>query len=230
MQALVTCQDFLFGFKTPLMPALNWEVYPGQHWTIVGDNGSGKTTLFKALLGMLTPLGGSCELSKKTRYIAQVEQEGSNIPARVCDLVAMGLEERMSFLNPFFIHQRRKRIHESIEAHELLKLKKRQFSSLSQGEKQRVYLAKTLISKPQLIFLDESTSAMDPRHVRRYFKAINDYILENNAAVVSISHHLDSVFDETSHILAFTEDRFIQGPRDEALSALKAVQARSQKS
>ncbi len=220
MTNFVECKDLQFGYVQALKPALNWTVKPKEFWAIIGENGCGKTTLFKTLLGQLRPFSGSIHVAPRCSYIAQTGEHAATMPARVCDVVSIGVEEGFSSLKPFYRFKYKKDIANAIRAFELESMQKRQFSDLSQGEKQRVQLAQAIVRSPSLILLDEATSAMDPVHARESFRLLNEQMNEQNMSVVAISHSMTFHHDYITHVLAFIEDGFLMGTRDEVLSKL----------
>ena|GEM_PF-1731123 len=217
MKHLLTCHQYTFGAVRELMPPLDWHVEPGEYWTIVGPNGCGKTTLLRSLLGLMPCLDGTTSLVLSTRYFPQTDTEGTDIPARVWDIVAGGLESNLSFLNPLHLFKSRHTVAQILARLDLTHLRYRQYATLSPGERQRVRLARTMVSRPRLIFLDEATSAMDSHHAIVCFEILNDYRKSHDASIVSISHHLRAQSDVTTHILAFVPNGYLMGLKDTVL-------------
>lgn len=215
------CKDLVFGYRTGLRPALNWQTEPGQFWAIIGDNGCGKTTLFRTILGQLSPLSGRVIIDGSRAYVAQLGELAATMPARVTDVVAIGLEHGLSGLKPFYALRNRRCIQSALEKFDLLGMKKRQFSELSQGEKQRVQLAQATVRDISLLLLDEATSGMDPRHAAESFRILSELVQTKSLCVAAISHSMVFHHDYITHVLAFTDDGFLMGPRDEVLSQIR---------
>ncbi len=206
--ASLVCKGLTFGHEKALMPPLDWQVNPGECWAITGENGCGKTTLLKTLLGFLKPLGGQLEMPRNCAYVAQVPEYADTIPARIRDIVAQGLESHFSFLKPFHTYRKRKDIDDALALFELTDIQKRDISCVSVGQKQRALMAKAVVRKPQLIVLDEATSAMDPKHAKEAFALLAELVKSRNCAVIAVSHSLALHSESMTHVLAFTDHGF----------------------
>lgn len=204
----LTCKKLIFGHEKALMPPLDWQVNPGECWAIIGENGCGKTTLLKTILGFIKPLGGQLEITKDCAYVAQVPEHFDTIPARIRDVVSQGLDSHLSFLMPFYTSRKRKDIDLVLEQFELTDIQKRDISLVSIGQKQRAFLAKAFVRKPQLIILDEATSAMDPKHAKETFKLLAELVKSSNCAVIAVSHSLALHIESMTNVLEFTNDGF----------------------
>lgn len=211
MTAVLKCKDLLFGYGDPLCIPLTWEVQPGEIWAVAGSNGCGKTTLMRTILKFLKPLGGSVEVNGSCAYIAQTP-ELDIMPARVRDIVGFGLETGMSGFKPFHVFRQRKKIDEMLEAFDLMPLKNRSIHEISPGERQRAMMAGAIVRRPTLLFLDESTSAMDPVHTHDSFETLVKLAKENDGAVVAISHSLHAQLDLVTHLLVLRDGQYEAGP------------------
>ena len=220
MTNILRTKELVFGREKPLTAPLSWQVEPGEIWAIVGENGCGKSTLLKTLLGFLPPLGGSCHLTPKRAYFAQLGDAANIAPATVRDVVALGLESGSSVWRPFYYRRHRAQIEEVLKAFNLTELQDRSFHEISPGERQRALLAQALVRFPQLLLLDEATAAMDKRHAALILELLVKYSREHDLAVVAVSHHLEQKPAAFTHILAFREGAFYQGTKEAVLEKL----------
>lgn len=209
-EACLTCKALTFGYGEPLSEPLDWEVKPGEFWAVAGPNGCGKTTLFKTLLGFLKPVDGRVVCTDSCAYVAQLSDELFAAPARVCDVVCIGLDRRQTWFKPFYRRGQRSALSEVLSSFELEDLKNRQVGEISPGERQRVLMAQALISRPKLVFLDEAASAMDPKHAVMAYQKMAEAVENTQASVIAITHHLDVLEDLATHILRFDQGKIVQ--------------------
>ena len=214
---VLRCEKLQFGHERPLCAPLDWEVHAGEIWAVAGSNGCGKTTLLRTLLGFLRPLSGTLERTKSCSYLAQ-SAESLVAPARVEDVVYLGAETGLSGLIPFYRRRFAKTVERLLDSFELRSLRNRSIHETSPGERQRTLLAQSIVRSPELVCLDEATSAMDPQHTRDSFAYLVEYARQSRCAVVAISHSLYAQIDQFTHLLAFTDGRCMAGKRDEVLA------------
>jgi zinc transport system ATP-binding protein len=166
--AVVTVEDVSFSYeKAPVLEKVRFSVYEGEFAVMVGPNGGGKTTLLKLILGLLKPATGTVRLfgrpPEKTRkrvgYMPQYQRFDLQFPVTVMDVVLMGRIRQGAF-GPYSKTDR-KRVLKALDDVGLSGLDKRSFSALSGGQRQRVLLARALVSKPDILLLDEPTANVD---------------------------------------------------------------------
>lgn len=157
--------------RTPLGPALDLQLHPGEILCLLGPNGSGKTTLFRTLLGLLPALGGQILLegqpldastrAARARRIGYVPQAAPMAFAyRVLDLVAMGRAAHLGLLST----PGRADLaiaHACLEQLGIAALATRTVTTLSGGERQLVLVARALAQQPRLLVMDEPTASLD---------------------------------------------------------------------
>jgi ABC-2 type transport system ATP-binding protein len=190
-------RDFWGRIKAKALDKLNLKIYRGEIFGLLGPNGSGKTTTLKLLLGLLFPtsgkikiLGGSPRNVENKKYIGFLPEESYLYPYQ-------NAEEALFFYGRLFGFSRatcNKRVDDLLEMVGLLKARKRPLKEYSKGMARRIGIAQALINDPELVFLDEPTTGLDPIGTRE----IKDLILQ-------LKKHGKTVF-LCSHLLADVED------------------------
>jgi len=207
---LLRCDRLVVGYKgRPLLPPIDFTIAHGQLCAVVGRNGAGKTTWFRTLMGLLPPVAGSLETCRRDApmaYIPQRSRLDPIFPLRCRDVVAMGLERGRSFLRPWLSGAARRRVHRALEQMGALELARTAFRELSEGQKQRVLMARLLVSAPELVVLDEPTAAMDQVAEQETMIRIDALRQEHQLAVMIVSHHLPVVSRFADQVIFLDKD------------------------
>jgi zinc transport system ATP-binding protein len=183
----------------PVLQDVSLVVNEGDFVGIIGPNGGGKTTLVRLALGVIRPTAGSVRLlggvPEKTRiragYIPQETSSNKWFPISVMDVALMGLLSRRPLLRHFTRSDREKASH-ILDELKLAHLKSRSIGDLSGGQRQKVLLARALVSEPAILFLDEPTASIDTLGQDEIY----DYLLRINKSgttVVLVTHNVGAV-------------------------------------
>lgn len=175
----------------PILPKVNLTVEPGQIWALLGRNGGGKSTLLKTILGLLPPVRGRVVRRPGLR-MSFVPQRGGydlSVPSRVIDQVRGGVDHGWSFLSPRYVWRAAANIERALATTDTASLARRQLAELSEGQKQRVLIARAIVSDPELMVLDEPTSAMDPVAEGVIFTLLAKLAEERRMAMLIASHN-----------------------------------------
>jgi zinc/manganese transport system ATP-binding protein/zinc transport system ATP-binding protein len=194
----------------------------GLYTGIVGPSGSGKTTLLKVILGLVDVTAGDVLVSNQRingstsrgiGYVPQIETVNWNFPVTVEQVVLMGRHREMGWL-PWPSREDR---HIALDLLEHLGIRQyagRQIRALSGGEQQRVFLARALISRPQMLILDEPTSGVDLKtqhHILHLLSQLN----REGVTILLTTHDLNSVARHLPWVICFNRSIVAQGdPQD----------------
>ena len=189
-----------YGVKAVLQ-GVELSIPEGSLVGILGPNGSGKTTLLKTMAKLLKPLGGSVFLGGKdlssmnnldmARRVSVVLTEVPSMGLfTVEDVVAMGRYPHTGFLGKLS-GKDREIVREAMERVRILDLSQRPFNELSDGEKQKVLLARALAQEPRVMILDEPTSHLDPKHSFEIMDILRELAGEFSVTVVASLHSLE---------------------------------------
>jgi zinc transport system ATP-binding protein len=162
---------------------------------MIGPNGGGKTTLLKLILGLLKPDKGTIRVTGRSTqeasacigYVPQDVHVNSSFPITALDVVLMGkLEPKKRWA-----HTNRKEAMAALERMEMAHLARRKIGELSSGQCQRVFIARALVTQPQLLLLDEPTASIDTKGQAEFFEMLRD--LNRDVTIVVVSHDLLAV-------------------------------------
>lgn len=186
---------------------LDLEVEKGRIYGFLGPNGCGKTTAIRLLTGLLKPSSGEIRVlgfklpqdAEKLRlHIGYMTQKFSLYD----DLT---VRENLQFVAKIYGvpgKLRKKRIEELLDIYGLVQKKNQLARSMSGGQRQRLALAAATLHKPELLFLDEPTSAVDPENRREFWEQLFDLSDQGTSILVS-THYMDEA--ERCHKLAILE-------------------------
>ncbi|MFN7143194.1 MAG: metal ABC transporter ATP-binding protein [Myxococcota bacterium] len=195
MSTVMACRDLLVGYGTrPLLPPITLDLGRGEFWAVLGRNGSGKTTWFRTMLGLLPALGGTVTRAPELRvsYVPQRTGFDELWPLTAAQVVALGTERGWSFARPF---GRATAVRDALALVDAADLGHRTFRSLSEGQKQRVLLARLAAARPDIAFLDEPTAAMDAVAEREALETLDHIRKEIGLTIVVVSHDLSVARD-----------------------------------
>ncbi len=176
----------------PVLVDADLEIGAGDFTGIVGPSGSGKTTLLRAVLGTVTPVAGRIWRAPGLRvgYVPQVETVDWNFPVTVSEAVLMSRTTGRRL--PWPSAAERAEVAAVLGQLGIAGLGKRHIRDLSGGQQQRVFLARALLSRPQLLLLDEPTSGVDVRTRHDILHLLADLNL-GGLAIVLTTHDLNGI-------------------------------------
>ena len=224
MEVLRT-KDLHIGYKDKaILPPINVSLDEGNLIALIGPNGAGKSTLFKTLTAHIKPISGSIELLGKELFEYSSKEKAMLIGLvlterpddmflKVYDVVASG---RCPYTNFFGNIEKEDEniIQESLEIIGINHLKDRYFNTLSDGEKQKVMIAKTLAQNTPIIFMDEPTAFIDYPSKIELFSLMKMLSKERNKTIIFSSHDLEL-------LLRYTDDIWMISKGKELVSAKK---------
>lgn len=214
--------------KRAILPPLSFQMREGEIWALFGPNGGGKSSLLRTLLDLQPPVEGSVQRARiRTSSVPQRQHLDALVPGRVIDIVRAGAERGWSFLQPWTTRAQRDAVERAIDDAEIRALLLQPFAELSEGQKQRVLIARALASEPGLLALDEPTSAMDPFHEEAVFRLLEKVARTRKLAVLVASHHMH-ILTECAHKAVYVdrERGVVASGRFEEVAAHPTVVAR----
>lgn len=185
----------------PLIKNIEIRLHQGEILTLIGPNGAGKSTILKSMTKQLRLVGGAVYLDGESmakmtgkeiaRKLSVVMTERLKTELMTCeDIVSTGRYPYTGTLGILSDHDREK-VREAMEMVHATDLKDRDFTAISDGQRQRILLARAICQEPEVIILDEPTSFLDIRHKLELLNILKTMVLKNNLAVIMSLHELD---------------------------------------
>ena len=205
-----------------ILDGVNWRVARGENWILMGANGSGKTSLLSVLAGYLTPSAGEIRVCGKTygnfpwqELRAMLGIVSSSVKRMVkpeftaLEIVASG---KGAILNPWeeAAPEDSARAEKLLSEAGLSKLLEREWSFLSQGERQRVLILRAMMADPKLLILDEPCTGLDPVARRHFLEFVENVAKNGTAPVVLVTHHIEEITPSFTHALVLKSGRVLK--------------------
>lgn len=220
--------------RVVLLQDIDWKVNRGEHWVMLGPNGAGKTTLLHLAAadshpseGIVEVLGrrlGNTDMRALRETIGLVDARTSRaIPSRrpVFETIESGAFNSIALQHQRLDDSHREKAVELMDIVGLKDLATRAFGECSQGERQRVLLARSLMPSPELLLLDEPASGMDlPSREQLVAALVSMAKVDPGLTTVTVTHHLEEIPPTATHALLIKDGRILaQGPIGEALTS-----------
>lgn len=221
--ALLTINDLTVAFgDQEIISDLSFVLNEGDFLIVVGENGVGKTTLVNALLNRIKPRSGDISMANHLRigYVPQFRNVDIDYPLSVRNFVSLNLLHNW---RPWLSRKERAQVKRVLKQADLEKIADRPLGLASGGEKQRAYLAQALLSRPQLLILDESTASLDNEMKFELLDLVSRF-QQNGLTVIFITHDMDLAQRYGTRYLMMKKDGYESGPINE-LDILKGGQS-----
>ncbi len=220
MQPILEMHEISFGYAAaPVLERVSLHLHAGQFAALVGPSGAGKTSLLKLALGSLRPGHGTIVVNgqgvdgspaRGVAYVPQVETVDWNFPVTVEQVVLMG-RVRTSSIWPWPSREDKRMAHAVLERLEIAHLAGRHIRNLSGGQQQRVFLARALISQPQLLVLDEPTSGVDIRAAENVLHLLAD-LNRAGITILMTTHDLNAAAAHVPWAICLNRTVIAEGP------------------
>jgi len=215
----------LFG-KLRAVDKVDLQVRRGEIYGFLGPNGCGKSTTIRMLTGLLTPNEGSVRVLglELPRQAEALRTRIGYMTQRFSLFGDLTVIENLKFIAQIYgiVGKAEKhRVDEQIETYGLSRHSMQMAGTMSGGQKQRLALAAATIHQPELLFLDEPTSAVDPENRREFWEKLFD-LCDQGASILVSTHYMDEA--ERCHQLAILEagQKRVDGSPEELMQSMGA--------
>lgn len=215
---IIQAKNIIFGYEgRNILNGADLEIYQGDFMAIVGPNGSGKSTLMKICTGLIKPKQGSIELFgkdigkfKEWGRIGYIPQKATSFnqgfPATVEEVVKANLYSRIGLMGRVN-KQHIDKVHEVLDLVGMLDFKDRLVGRLSGGQQQRVFIAKALVSSPEVLFMDEPTTGIDANSEKDFYALMDDLNKEKNITIVMVTHDVGAVSKNVTRTICLSRGK-----------------------
>jgi len=205
---------------TVILDGLSWRVAPGEHWAVVGPNGSGKTTMLKAATGAMWPSSGTVEalgcryghvdlreLRRRIGWVSSAVEELVPPREKALDVVLSGFFASFGIYDDATVAQRA-RAAELLSFFGCGRIADRPYGVLSQGEKQRVLVARSLMSDAEILIMDEPAAGLDITAREVLLEAVERLARKGDGpTLVFVTHHIEEIVPAITHVLVLCAGR-----------------------
>jgi iron complex transport system ATP-binding protein len=220
------------GERRFILHDVTWSVGEGEHWAVLGPNGAGKTTLLRIASAQMHPSTGAAALLGGTLGRIRIPQLRHRIGVvdlqvsarffpglRAIDVVLTGVTGTSALLQEHVTPERIDTANELLRLTDVDRHADRPFSSLSQGERARVMLARALVADAALLVLDEAGAGLDLPGRELLIASLERIALERpRLASIVATHHVEELPSSTTHALLLRDgDVVTAGPIEETL-------------
>jgi iron complex transport system ATP-binding protein len=221
--------------KTTFLKGINWQVFQGEHWAILGPNGSGKTSLIMAVSGYL-PVSrgrvflldgwlGKIPLPEQRKRIGIVSQSLCDHIARIVpkmtavDVVLSGLFGSLRLIDAVSDDEKQRAL-DILDEFDCASLARNPFHTLSTGERQACMLARSKMARTELVLLDEPCAGLDLGARERFLASLEAMINRvDSPTTVLITHHPEEIVSSISHVLLIRAGEVVAaGPKSAVMA------------
>ncbi|GAA0430495.1 metal ABC transporter ATP-binding protein [Lentibacillus halophilus] len=203
-EPVVSTDNLTYAYdRQTILSDIPFELPRGSFMGLIGPNGGGKTTLIKMILGLLKPDSGTIRLFgkpiqqfKNWSNIGFVSQKANSFnkgfPATVFEVVSMGLTAKLGYFT-FLKAKHKQAILQAMERVGIRDYAYDNIGQLSGGQQQRVFIARALVSDPQLLILDEPTVGVDEDHVEQFYNLLRELNQKHGITLLLVTHDTDTI-------------------------------------
>jgi zinc/manganese transport system ATP-binding protein len=202
-----------------ILSDVSFAVHKGEFAAIIGPNGAGKTTLLKLILGLRpTSAGRVIKHQATVGYVPQKIVIDSDIPLRARDVVSLGMDgHKLGFSLPS--RSRKEQINQALVDVGANEFADARVGELSGGQQQRVLIAHALVSRPQLLLLDEPLANLDLKSEQEIVTLLGKLAREQEIAILLSAHDMNPLLPVMDRIIYVANGKVASGGTDEVVTS-----------
>ena len=226
MDHAINLKNISFQYENSLvLENVSFSLQKGEFSGLIGPNGSGKSTLIKLILGILQPTHGEILLFNrpisqfkdwsKIGYVSQKANTfNGGFPATVFEVVSTGLFGKMGLFR-WMGKQEKEMVKQAIHTVGLTGYEKQNIGKLSGGQQQRAFIARALVSKPELLILDEPTVGVDENSEQQFYQLLENMHTDLNVSLLLVSHDIGAITTHVDTVACLNKKLFFHGKPSE---------------
>jgi zinc transport system ATP-binding protein len=195
---------------------------------IIGPNGGGKSTLLKVLLGLVKPDSGSVfvfgkvpeQARSRIGYVSQRPFFDQDFPVSVRDVALMGRYGKAGLLRRYS-RKDKEAVEKALVRVGMQDYRDKQIGRLSGGQQQRVFVARALVSAPELLLLDEPTASIDPTMQTEFYELLAE--LKRDLTIIMVSHDIGAISIYVDKIACLNRQLYYHGSKEITPEVLEAT-------
>lgn len=232
--AVVELENVSFCRKErQILSDVSWRIETGRHWALLGANGSGKTTLLKILTGYEWPTFGSvrvlgerfglCDIGRLRKLIGWVSSAMTQrlpMQDRAVDIVASGLDASIGLYRHITDEEKNQAL-SVLKQLQVESIARQHYGTLSQGEMQKILIARALVCRPKLLILDEPCIGLDPAARQRFLTDLAGLAKSDQMpTMILVTHHIEEIDPWIENVLLLKDGKVqSQGSPDEIITS-----------
>lgn len=203
-----------------ILRGVDLKVSPGEHWTLLGRNGCGKSTILEMITGYLFPTSGKIdvlgnrygqvdvrEVRKQIGYISPALIEKMTLRDPLWEIVASGAFAYLRFYEEV-AEDVKERAYIELERVGLRSMAEQPFGTLSQGERKKALLARTMMASPRLLILDEPCAGLDLYEREKFLYSLSE-LSTHNLSMLYVTHHIEEIVPLFTHVALMSDGQLI---------------------
>jgi iron complex transport system ATP-binding protein len=222
-----------------ILDAVDWAVDSDQRWVILGPNGAGKTTMLQVAAAAIHPTKGNAEildeelgavdlfeLRPRIGFASTALARRIPVAESVLDVVMTAAYSVTGRWNEEYEEIDERRAHRVLKEWKLDHLAERKFGALSDGEQKRVQIARSVMTDPELLLLDEPAASLDLGAREELVTLLGGYASDpGSPAIVMVTHHVEEIPPGFTHVLLLAGGGIVgAGPIDKTLTSEKLTE------
>jgi len=233
MEAIVQLQNIHYKRNNRvILNDISWTIEKNQHWALLGANGSGKTSLLKVITGyewttqgsvyVFNQRFGNCnlrELRKRIGWVSTALEHRLPEKDTATEIVLSGIDASMGIFRDI-TEKDLQLAHEALEMVNAREFAERKFGILSQGEQQRILIARALVNKPGLLILDEPCAGLDPAAKVKFLEDLSLLAAHTDSpTMIFVTHHIEEIDSWINHVMVLKNGEVLScGSKNEILT------------